>query len=163
MLTMLERRALTMSANDCGHREIGSALGVRQRAVNNTLQRARGKLMDRADVEAKVAPCHVTRDVGCAEGTLARGAGHARWCRRTRTVRHAAGRSRGARRLPLRASRLATSTIRRDRSSRSRCQGRAQQPDRFGGSGAPGLGGEDAYRRRVEAERFDVDVLEAGF
>jgi RNA polymerase sporulation-specific sigma factor len=44
-LTALERRALALSANDCGHREIASALGVRQRAVNNALQRARRKLL----------------------------------------------------------------------------------------------------------------------
>jgi RNA polymerase sporulation-specific sigma factor len=47
-LTTLERRALAMSANDCGHREIASTLGVRQRVVNNALQRARRKLLDRA-------------------------------------------------------------------------------------------------------------------
>jgi RNA polymerase sporulation-specific sigma factor len=44
-LTTLERRALAMSANDCGHREIASTLGIRQRAVNNALQRARRKLL----------------------------------------------------------------------------------------------------------------------
>jgi RNA polymerase sporulation-specific sigma factor len=47
-LTTLERRALAMSANDCGHGEIASTLGIRQRAVNNALQRARRKLLDRA-------------------------------------------------------------------------------------------------------------------
>ena len=47
-LTTLERRALALSANDCGHREIARTLGVRQRAVNNALQRARCKLLGRA-------------------------------------------------------------------------------------------------------------------
>jgi DNA-directed RNA polymerase specialized sigma24 family protein len=46
-LTTLERRALAMSASDCGHREIASRLGVRPRAVNNALQRARRKLLGR--------------------------------------------------------------------------------------------------------------------
>jgi RNA polymerase sigma-H factor len=47
-LTTLERRALALSANDCGHREIARTLGIRQRAVNNALQRARRKLLSRA-------------------------------------------------------------------------------------------------------------------
>jgi RNA polymerase sigma-H factor len=46
-LTPLERRCLTLSANGCGHREIASRLGVRPRAVNNALQRARRKLLGR--------------------------------------------------------------------------------------------------------------------
>lgn len=46
-LTPLERRSLAMSANDCGHRQIAATLGVRPRAVNNALQRARRKLLGR--------------------------------------------------------------------------------------------------------------------
>lgn len=44
-LTSLERGALVLSANDSGYRDIANALGVRQRAVNNALQRARRKLL----------------------------------------------------------------------------------------------------------------------
>jgi len=47
MLTPLERRSLALSANGCGHRQIAATLGVRPRAVNNALQRARRKLLDR--------------------------------------------------------------------------------------------------------------------
>jgi RNA polymerase sporulation-specific sigma factor len=43
-LSELERRALALSANDRSHRESAGALGVRERAVNNALQRARRKL-----------------------------------------------------------------------------------------------------------------------
>jgi RNA polymerase sporulation-specific sigma factor len=49
-LSTLERRALALSANDCGHRDIAGTLGIRQRAVNNALQRARRKLLGRAAV-----------------------------------------------------------------------------------------------------------------
>ena len=43
-LTELERRALALSANDRTHRDSARLLGVRERAVNNALQRARRKL-----------------------------------------------------------------------------------------------------------------------
>ncbi len=46
-LTPLERRCLTLSANGCSHREIAARLGVRPRAVNNALQRARRKVLGR--------------------------------------------------------------------------------------------------------------------
>jgi RNA polymerase sporulation-specific sigma factor len=46
-LTPLERRCLTLSANGCSYREIAATLGVRPRAVNNALQRARRKLLGR--------------------------------------------------------------------------------------------------------------------
>jgi DNA-directed RNA polymerase specialized sigma24 family protein len=46
-LTPLERRRLTLSANGCGYREIAATLGVRPRAVNNALQRARRKVFGR--------------------------------------------------------------------------------------------------------------------
>ena len=45
-LTPLERSCLTLSANGCGYREIAARLGVRPRAVNNALQRARRKLAE---------------------------------------------------------------------------------------------------------------------
>jgi RNA polymerase sporulation-specific sigma factor len=44
-LTPLERSCLTLSANGCGYREIAARLGVRPRAVNNALQRARRKVL----------------------------------------------------------------------------------------------------------------------
>jgi RNA polymerase sporulation-specific sigma factor len=43
-LTELERGALSLSANDCKHRDSARVLGVGERAVNNALQRARRKL-----------------------------------------------------------------------------------------------------------------------
>jgi len=43
-LTDLERGALTLSVNDHTHPDSARALGVRERAVNNALQRARRKL-----------------------------------------------------------------------------------------------------------------------
>jgi DNA-directed RNA polymerase specialized sigma24 family protein len=43
----LERRCMTLSANGCDHREIAARLGVRPRAVNNALQRARRKVLGR--------------------------------------------------------------------------------------------------------------------
>jgi RNA polymerase sporulation-specific sigma factor len=46
-LTPLERRSLALSASDYGHREIAARLGVRPRAVNNALPRARRKLLGR--------------------------------------------------------------------------------------------------------------------
>jgi RNA polymerase sporulation-specific sigma factor len=46
-LSALERDALKQSANGRPHREIAETLGVGQRAVNNALQRARGKLIGR--------------------------------------------------------------------------------------------------------------------
>jgi RNA polymerase sporulation-specific sigma factor len=46
-LTPLERCSLALSANGCGHREIAARLGVRPRAVNNALQRARRKVLGR--------------------------------------------------------------------------------------------------------------------
>jgi len=46
-LTPLERCCLTLSANGCGYREIAARLGVRPRAVNNALQRARRKVLGR--------------------------------------------------------------------------------------------------------------------
>jgi RNA polymerase sporulation-specific sigma factor len=46
-LTPLERRCLILSTNGCGYREIASRLGVRPRAVNNALQRARRKMLGR--------------------------------------------------------------------------------------------------------------------
>jgi RNA polymerase sporulation-specific sigma factor len=46
-LSRLERDALALSASDRPHREIADTLGVGQRAVNNALQRARGKLNGR--------------------------------------------------------------------------------------------------------------------
>jgi RNA polymerase sporulation-specific sigma factor len=46
-LSRLERDALALSASDRPHREIAGTLGVGQRAVNNALQRARGKLNGR--------------------------------------------------------------------------------------------------------------------
>jgi RNA polymerase sporulation-specific sigma factor len=46
-LTPLERRSLALSADGCGHREIAARLGVRPRAVNNALQRARRKVLGR--------------------------------------------------------------------------------------------------------------------
>ena len=46
-LTPLERHCLTLSANGCSHREIAARLGVRPRAVNNALQRARRKVLGR--------------------------------------------------------------------------------------------------------------------
>jgi RNA polymerase sporulation-specific sigma factor len=45
-LSDLERLALALSANDHSHRESARHLGVRERAVNNALQRARRKLSD---------------------------------------------------------------------------------------------------------------------
>jgi RNA polymerase sporulation-specific sigma factor len=47
-LTTLERRALALSANGRSYRDIARALGIRERAVNNALQRARRKLLGRA-------------------------------------------------------------------------------------------------------------------
>jgi DNA-directed RNA polymerase specialized sigma24 family protein len=44
-LSVLERRALALSANDRTHREGARQLGVGERAVNNALQRARRKLV----------------------------------------------------------------------------------------------------------------------
>jgi RNA polymerase sporulation-specific sigma factor len=49
-LTELERRVLAGSANDHTHRDIARQLGIRPRAVNNALQRARHKLLDPARV-----------------------------------------------------------------------------------------------------------------
>ena len=46
-LTELEHRALALSANDHAHRDGSELLGVGERAVNNALQRARRKLLDR--------------------------------------------------------------------------------------------------------------------
>ena len=46
-LSPFERRCLTLSANGVSHREIAARLGVRTRAVNNALQRARHKVFDR--------------------------------------------------------------------------------------------------------------------
>jgi RNA polymerase sporulation-specific sigma factor len=48
MLSQLERRALAGSANDQSRREIADRLGIRERGVNNALQRARRKLDDAA-------------------------------------------------------------------------------------------------------------------
>ena len=47
MLSPFERRCLTLSANGFAYREIAARLGVRTRAVNNALQRARRKLRGR--------------------------------------------------------------------------------------------------------------------
>ena len=47
-LSVLERDALALSANDRSYREIAGTLGIGQRAVNNALQRARRKLIGRA-------------------------------------------------------------------------------------------------------------------
>jgi RNA polymerase sporulation-specific sigma factor len=47
-LSTLEHDALALSANDRSYREIAGTLGIGQRAVSNALQRARGKLIDRA-------------------------------------------------------------------------------------------------------------------
>jgi DNA-directed RNA polymerase specialized sigma24 family protein len=47
MLSPFERRCLTLSANGFSHREIAARLGVRTRAVNNALQRARHKVFGR--------------------------------------------------------------------------------------------------------------------
>ena len=46
-LSPLERAALALSANYRSDREIAKTLGVSVRAVNNALQRARGKLVGR--------------------------------------------------------------------------------------------------------------------
>jgi len=46
-LSPLEPRCMTLSANGCDHREIAARLGVRPRAVNNALQRARRKVLGR--------------------------------------------------------------------------------------------------------------------
>jgi RNA polymerase sporulation-specific sigma factor len=45
-LTALERRALVLSASHRTRRQSAAALGVRERAVNNALQRARKKLAE---------------------------------------------------------------------------------------------------------------------
>ena len=47
-LSPLERRALAGSANDQSRREIAGKLGIRERGVNNALQRARRKLLPAA-------------------------------------------------------------------------------------------------------------------
>jgi len=50
ILSTLERRALAVSATGRSYRDIARALGVRERAVNHALQRARRKLLGRATV-----------------------------------------------------------------------------------------------------------------
>ena len=57
-LTDLERRALTLSANDTSHRDCALRLGVGERAVNNALQRARRKLLDQRTARAAPAVDH---------------------------------------------------------------------------------------------------------
>ena len=47
-LSPLERRALELATNGRSHHDIARTLGVRERAVNNALQRARRKLLGRA-------------------------------------------------------------------------------------------------------------------
>jgi RNA polymerase sporulation-specific sigma factor len=49
-LTTLERRALALSASGRSYRDIARTLGIRERAVNNALQRARRKLLGRAPI-----------------------------------------------------------------------------------------------------------------
>jgi DNA-directed RNA polymerase specialized sigma24 family protein len=60
-LTELERGALSLSANDCTHRDSARELGVGERAVNNALQRARRKLAGPGTASTAAAARHVAR------------------------------------------------------------------------------------------------------